>query len=292
MSNRASPKLWSFWGMLSAALLFLSMVAPGAAGGVESQGACDQTQVIHDYGRVFKSMPSLHAPPLSGQLPFMGGHLYLVYPADEVLEGGKGDIALRYGVKRIGKHVPLPRNGAQLSATLSKVNRSGVLIGESVVQHRSLKLMVRAAADLKFAALTSGTLYRVDLKFESSSGVVLVRYGQYFRVLSPEPSADLNVYPTVISPGGEVQFRIENSGTTQLSYSRPYSVEKLSGGQWDPVTLSIGPWHLDIVRLSPGVAGACQGLKLPSDAEVGSYRIKKRLADPPRTLFGRFQVQH
>jgi hypothetical protein len=291
MGIRWRLELRGAWVPLSGALLLLA-IFPGAAGGAETHGSCDQHQVIHDYARVFRPMPKLHAPPESGQLPFMGGHLYLIYPENEILIGEKGNVTLRYRLKATGRRVPLVGSGVQVSAKFSEVNRSGKSIGESIMRQLSLNSMVRDGKALRLSGLTTGALYRVNLKFESTSGVKLARYGQYFRVLFPDPSADLTLYPKTAFPGDEIEFRVENSGTTPISYARPYSIEKLSGTQWDTVHLPIGPWQLNILRLEPGVAGVCQKVMLPSDVELGSYRIKKKLADPPITLFGRFQVHH
>jgi hypothetical protein len=247
--------------------------------------------VVRDFEKPFDRMPRVHEPPFSGELPFAPSRTYLHQPRSQVLVTDEYmQIGYAFGVDQ-GPDRTFALNWL-VSGRLFKVNGRG----ESIKALTDKKWSIGTVSDEEFGdlafrfGLPSGEgLYRVDLIFRKDNGRVIGRYGQYFRVVRPTVSVRLALSQQSARSGEAIFLRIENFGTTAVSYAEPFYVERFNGTGWVPYPLGYA-WHRPIFRIRGGLAGKCQSFPIPSDMPSGLYRFRKPLASPGRALTASFEV--
>lgn len=90
---------------------------------------------------------------------------------------------------------------------------------------------------------------------------------------SPPIKVHLGIGKTAVRSGGVVRVRIENFGTSDLSYDFGYELARRQGGLW--VKLPPRPIYAPRLSLDAGSASACQSIDIPRGATPGRYRITK-----------------
>lgn len=270
-------------------LLFpgLGQAAPG--------GFCEDL-IVHDYRKPFKRMPGVHRPPSSGQLPFAPSQTLLTQSASVILPlENQGRPEYSYGFESYSAAKRTFRLNWQIEAHLYQVSKRGEPRGTIQRQRRFVgRVSERNFSRIQFPFLLPRhqAFYRVDLTFRRKDGSLIERYGQYLRVVPHTVAVALAVSSKSVSPGEEMSIRVENAGTSRVSYGEPFAVDRLAGSQWSTYLSEseLGPWRRPLVGLEAGTAGRCQEFMVPLDAPAGRYRVKKRLAQPDRAVTAEFEV--
>jgi hypothetical protein len=181
-----------------------------------------------------------------------------------------------------------------VSSELTRVNAKGKPFGAA--RQRTIRLVTESAkvADgvgFEYGVGSAPAFYLVTVTFMKPDGRVLARYGQYFRVVATRSRTRLATDHSSIARGETLSFRVENSGTSPVSFGEEFEVEQEVNGQWIPAGLSLGPWPRRILGLGPGAAGPCQRVSVsPKVFEVGTYRVQKELRGVGQVMTAKFSV--
>lgn len=89
----------------------------------------------------------------------------------------------------------------------------------------------------------------------------------------PAVDVRLGIEKRAVSPGRELRLRIEDFGTSDLTYGLSYKLARYSRGSW--VHVPHGPVFGPRFYLRAGTASECQGVDISRHATVGRYRISK-----------------
>lgn len=272
------------------------VLGPGAnaeAGpATQSGGFCAPT-LVHDYGTPLDHMKRVHGPPASGKLPFGPRALTFRSPEERVLVPGVST-HIAYGFEVLSGEVLPRRIEWKVSSQLSRVNAKGKSLGAA--RRRTVKLATESAkvADgigFEYNVGSAPAFYLATITFIRLDGKVLGRYGQYFRVVAAKSRTRLAADHSSIARGETLSFRVENSGTSPVSFGEEFEVEQEVNGQWIPAGLSLGPWPRRILGLGPGAAGPCQRVSVsPKVFEVGTYRVQKKLRGADHVMVAKFSV--
>jgi len=164
---------------------------------------------------------------------------------------------------------------------MTRIRVNGVSIGRARVRHRTVVRPHDGVLDLSFSVSARPALYRVEILFENMSGKRLGRYGQYFRVVPIVRRARLGIESSAYHAGETVRARIENFGTTLVTFGVPYSVQRYDGSTWTKAPESPkGPWIMPLLLVQSGYAGGCFGFRTPESMAPGLYRIVKGVEYP------------
>jgi hypothetical protein len=128
-------------------------------------------------------------------------------------------------------------------------------------------------------------LYRLEITFSDLSGKRLARYGEYLRVLEPKLDARLTLNGTTFKPGERVTARLNNYGTTTLSFGLDRSIDFFDGASWVSAPNSAqGPVLAIGLGLGPGGSAECWGFTIPPEEPPGEYRFRVGAGSVNRTL--------
>ena len=168
-----------------------------------------------------------------------------------------------------------------VTTTLSRIDRRGLVLRQVAAEEQSFGV-VTAIDDMDFwfdiPARPTRALYRYDIEFvDRGSGEVLGRYADYVRVVPPTYHAGIAVDRGRVRPGEKVYARVENRGTSWVSFGTMYEVQKREGGRWVEQDLGIGAWTLPLFLLEGGRTSDCMRYRVPADASPGRYRFVKHL---------------
>jgi hypothetical protein len=250
-------------------------------------------RLLRDYESVFKTLPRLHAPPASGELPFAPSRTYLKQPAESVLLLGEDwDGRFSYGFGAEGDGRQSFSLDWRIEGRLFRVDREGKLV--RLVSRA--KREVGAISEVELEHLHIGLkvpsrlgLYRASLVFRDEDGQLLGRYGRYLRVLRPSYDVKLAASPRIARAGEVVHLRILNFGTAEIGFGAPYSIERLEESGWVSYPIKLA-FHRPLFFLGGGMAGKCQEFTVPQDMPAGRYRFKKDVLGPERSFTAEFEV--
>jgi hypothetical protein len=284
-------------GLLIAVLLAVSLFACigdskafADPSGSSSTSFCSGAPV-RDFERPFDHMQSDHPIPKSGELPF--GPNIGIYALTRPLVVGKGIFGFGFSSETRGHR---SRSlGWTLRLVLDRINPQGRVVQTEEVltrKARSTADLIRMRLELKLEG--SPALYRTTLSFEDREGEALGTYTQYVRVVPPVASGSLKLDKNVVYPGGEIAFRVDNSGTVAIGTGSGYRLERLDGEQWQVVvegSTSRGRRRLRV--LFAGESSSCEHLAITSSLGPGQYRLSKEVqwrSEQHRRLSARFRI--
>lgn len=92
---------------------------------------------------------------------------------------------------------------------------------------------------------------------------------------APAIKARLGIFQKTVRQGGTVRVRIEDIGTTDLTYNLSYELERRSRGSW--VKLPRRPVFAPRLYVRAGMSSDCQSIDIPRHASTGRYRIVKQV---------------
>ena len=280
--------------MLGCALVAVFGLGASAEGKARAEGGgfCAGTWV-HDYEAPFARMKRLHAPPASGKLPFGPRALTFRSPEERVLVPGVST-HIAYGFEALSGEVLPRRIDWKVSAELTRVNAKGKPL--SAARRQTIELATGSAkvvdgVGFEYGVASAPSFYLAAITFTKPDGKVLARYGQYFRVVAAKSRTTLAADHQSIARGKTLSFRVENSGTSPVSFGEEFEVEQEVNGQWIPAGLPRGPWQRHILGLGPGEAGPCQRVSIsPKIFELGTYRVQKQLRGTSQPITAKFSV--
>jgi hypothetical protein len=105
---------------------------------------------------------------------------------------------------------------------------------------------------------------------------LLGSFSRYIRVVRPRIRARLGINGGIFRQGEVVATRVENSGTSTLTYGDPFRVERVDGVEWSVVPA----WHGGVFRgdAPVGWSGFCSaGFLILPEYEPGHYRVVKQV---------------
>lgn len=89
----------------------------------------------------------------------------------------------------------------------------------------------------------------------------------------------LGVDPRLTSPGGSVEATVINHADQTVDYGLEYSIARWDRGRWQKTDLAPDIFPMILLRLPGGQRGVPQTIKLPTDVELGIYRVTKRVQE-------------
>lgn len=253
---------------------------------------CEQ-RLVRDYLSPLARMPRLHGVPKSGRLPFAPKAMTLVVLGDG-LRVGKGLIGFRFSDEAIGARRHLSWTS---ESVLVRVNRAGDI--SETLGSKTIRLgreMANSIGGTRFAVSGRPAFYRVDLIVRSKHGVVLGKYGAYFRVVRSSTRSRLTLNASVRSPGQTILASVENPGTAAILPGSIFRVERAEGPNWaEFATVPVsGLKPRTRAVLFAGEVSPCVSYQLPSDIPEGMYRISNQISASKggfqKVLFRQFRV--
>ena len=249
--------------------------------------------LVHNYSRAFRKMPALRQPPPSGRLPFgpRGVHFGL--------RGSTLMTPSRVRKPQLGFDFWMPsgeknayRLNWRLRVRLTEVNRRWRELRSLAKQNIELKSVSDRGlngVERAFAVPTRLGFYKMTVSFRTLTGRELAKYGMYARVVAPRTRVALGLAPRLVRLGDQLAFRVENRGTTTVSFGEPFIVQHYDAGEWRDVPHDLGGWTRAIWGLAAGRAGRCQYFEIPPEFS-GHYRLVKELKGYSRRITKAFDV--
>jgi hypothetical protein len=239
----------------------------------------DGVIVVRDFENLLRRLPAVVKPPRSGLLPF-GPSSIKIRPA-RLAYGDRlvvGDEVFGYSLFNQSKN-SVARLNWDVHASLMKLNDRGDPDETiSVVRKRIGLLRTRRSVSMKLPTSSTPGIYRYNLSIKSKAARRLVSYSEYVRVLSERTDLRLGTKSANYSSGKVIYARVENLGTTLFRDPFEYSVERLSGSDWQrigPNSLKYPP--IPVPYLGIGKA-RCFSIRIPAKARTGTYRVVKQVA--------------
>jgi len=264
-----------------AAFLLLTLGVAETAQGVEmhtyGHPFC-QGAKVRDYEAPLDGLPAIRHVRLDEDLPFGPRNMSIYQSALSRVIVGKGGFGYRffddtYGIR---KKVDLDWD---VKTSLSRIDRRGEVLREVASQDQYFGV-VTEIGEMSFwlDAPPGPALHRYDIEFrDHGSGVVLGSYSEYLRVVRPTFHAGIAVNRDQVRPGQKVFARVENHGTSWISFGLAYEVQRREGGRWVEQDLGVDGWLLPLILMSGGSSGWCMPYLVPVDAAPGRYRFVKDL---------------
>ena len=171
-----------------------------------------------------------------------------------------------------------------VKTALSRIDRRGEVLRRVDGEDQYFGV-VRDIGEMSFWLDTppAPALYRYDIAFrDHSSGELLGSYSEYLRVVKPTFHAGIAVNSDWVHPGQRVFARVENGGTSWVSFGLEYKVQRLEGNRWVAQDLGVDGWLLPLILMPGGQSGWCMPYRVPADASPGRYRFIKELGFPGR----------
>jgi hypothetical protein len=259
------------------AVLLLAVCAGSASARVTSspQEPC-RTIAIVNYAQPLREMaPIRHVPP-SGRLSFAPRSVRMNVVGSGAISGAH---AVGFGLElwRTTPGPPLDVNW-RIDTELALVNRSGSVTKTLASRHQRVGKLSDDNADLPlWFRVGRPAFYRVEATFFDSHGRKLGRYAEYFRVLKRRAEVRLELPEQQLRPGDVLETRLENAGTTFLSFGEEFSIDRYLDGEWQPDPLAPDGFIMVEYVMFGGQAYVCRNVKLPSDVAPGHYRVSKRV---------------
>jgi hypothetical protein len=261
--------------MLGLLLLAVYVRAASASVTASSQGTCRTTAIVN-YAKPLREMASMRRVPPSGRLSFAPRSIRM-----NVVGGGAIS-----GTHAVGFDLELWQSSAgppidvnwRIDTELAFVNRRGSVTKILASRRQRVgKLSDNNAGPPLTFRVRRPAFYRVEVTFSDRHRRQLGRYVEYFRALKRWIDVHLEFPQRVLHAGDILESRLENSGTTFLSFGEEFAIDRFVGGRWqrDPLTPD-GFIQVELVMFG-GQAYVCRNMKLPSDMASGHYRFSKRV---------------
>jgi hypothetical protein len=234
---------------------------------------------LNDYEAPLDRLPPVRHLRLDEDLPFGPRNMSIYQAAFSPVIVGEGGFGYRFFDETYGirKKVALDWD---VETTLSRIDRRGEVLREVASEDQYFGV-VREIGDMSFWLDTppGPALYRYDIEFrDHGTGMVLGSYSEYLRVVKPTFNAGIAVDRDRARPGQRVLARIENRGTSWVSFGLEYAVQRREGGRWMAQDLGVDGWLLPLITMGGGFSGWCMPYRVPADASPGQYRFVKELS--------------
>jgi hypothetical protein len=281
------------WRCHLVALAAFALVLLGTAAPAEASGFCD-TQVVRDYTKALKRLPSVPAPP--GRLNFGPARVFLGRAGIGPLQLGPAErgFNLSYAPYEAEATRPTGRLGWHVTARLVKFDRRGRRLGQPQEVERLVKRLWPVndnhhGLGFTFDVPGKPALYRLELVFENGRGERLARFGERFRVLRPSLDVDFFLNRATFRRGETVRAWLVNRGAAFLNFGLGQTIEYFDGAAWTspPVWTSSGPIPAIGLSAFPGTKTSCWSTRIPADAVPGTYRFAKTVDYATSAPFGR-----
>jgi hypothetical protein len=257
---------------LGAMLVLAGFARPATAMTYEAEPSFCQGATLRDYLAPLDRLPKLHGLPTSGQMGFSSHNIVAGQGPELVV--GEGNIGFWLNLHNYSH--PAHVNW-EVIATLTEVDWRGRPIRTVDHLRRRLHQLGREySADFEFPVSDPPAVYRVTAIFHSLSGRKLGGFGSYFRVVPATKHARYGLNSNIYHPGQTVFGRVEDFGTMPAAYGVPYWIERLDGTTWTKAPESPrGPWIMPLLYSGSGMAGKCDGFRIPTTMPPGRYRMAK-----------------
>lgn len=236
--------------------------------------------VPRDYAGPLLSLPPIRRIPRSGRLPFAPQRLniYLNRPGPVLTEGG--DVGYNFSDRRFGSVLRL---NWIVSAQLYMMSADGTL-GEEIENSEITIGVVRNDSPpvMELKVPSAPGLYRFDIQFTDTEGNSLGEFSEYFRQMPVRTKVRLGINGYRFHMRQVVASRIENFGTSTVTYDALDLLQRRVGGRWRGVPQAnhrAVPLFQGIIQA--GEAGRCGSFRITRNLSPGRYRIVK-LAGVPR----------
>jgi len=237
-------------------------------------------QQVRDYEGPLDRLPAVRHVHSNEDLPFGPRNMSIYQSAFSPLIVGEGGFGYRFFDDTYGTRKAVHLDW-DVTTTLSRIDRRGEVVRQIASEQQYFGVVTKIDEMTFWLDTPAGprpALYRYDIEFDDhSSGEVLGRYSEYLRVVRPTFHARIAVDHDRVRPGERVFARIENRGTSGVSFGLEYEVQKLEGGRWTKQDLGVDGWLLPLIVMSGGGSGWCMPYDVPSDASPGHYRFVKHL---------------
>lgn len=286
--------------VLAAIAALAVSAAPPVIGAVTYETAptafCRPT-VLRDYLAPLDRLPKPHSPGPSGRLGF-GPRSIRIRPLPSLLVGG-GTIGYKLF---LAKGAPAQHPDWTVVTTLERVSWRGRPAETHNHARRHVTTISKShEAGEEFRVNRYAFPYLLTVVFRDKSGKELGEYGFYFRVVDATANARFGLSAPSYRPGGTVFARIENIGSSQVTYGGAYAIERLEGAAWTKAPESPkGPWVLPMYSTAAGMTeNGCHSFWLPPTMPPGRYRISKEAqfpalrgpgSDEPKLVSGEFDI--
>lgn len=234
---------------------------------------------VRDYEAPLDRLPPVRHAPEGEDLPFGPRNMSIYRSAFSRVIVGRGGFGYSffddtYGIR---KQVHLDWD---VKTTLSRIDRRGRVLREVDSEDQYFGVVKDIGEEMRFWLDTppGPALYRYDIEFrEHASGALLGSYSEYLRAVKPTFHAGIAVDRERVAPGQRVFARIENRGTSWISFGLEYKVQRLEGEHWVAQDLGVDGWLLPLILMPGGQSGWCMPYRVPVDASPGQYRFVKGL---------------
>ncbi len=259
-----------FLAFLFAAVAAISLCLPQA--GIAS--SCPSGHKI-DYLAPLQKLPKVRRIPQNGRLAFAPSHLVVRPPADLLAGGGR----LGFVFESDGPHKSF-RLGWTVTFVIQRISSSGRTL--RTVGRKRIRFSPDTAwrRPIHFGfAIPKGRrgVYRSSLTIDRARHSPIT-FSEYTRVLPVRVDVALRLSAPSYLPGDSLAARLENHGTTWVTYGPGIYLEMWDGARWKPEDEEGKTFPPVGISIAPGSFGACERLLLPADLPAGRYRIEKRLA--------------
>ena len=235
-------------------------------------------------------------PAPSGRLGFGPPGIH-IQPLPSLLVGG-GMIGYKLFLSR---GAPAQHPNWTVITTLARVNWRGRVAETHNHARRQVTTISRSrGAGIEFRVNRYAFPYLLTVAFRDQAGKELGEYGFYFRVVDATANARFGLSAPSYHPGGTVFARIENLGSSPVSYGAGYRIERLVGATWILAPESpTGPVPAIAYATNTGMTqDGCTGFWIPLSMPPGRYRISKEVRFPalgrsgaePRLISGEFSI--
>lgn len=265
--------------LLLAVACLAAVAAPAQAGLAHGFGrAFCKGQEVHDYEAPFAHLPPVNRIKSDRDLPFGPRNMSIYQSPFSRVIVGKGGFGYSFFDDTYGRREKVTLDW-DVATTLSRIDRRGRVMREVDAEEQYFGVVTEIGeVDFWFDTPAGPALYRYDIEFvDHHSNEVLGRYAEYVRVVKPTFHAAIAVDRDRVRPGEKVFARVENRGTSWVTFGSMYAVEKREGGNWVEQDLGDGAWTLELNILGSGLSGDCMRYRVPAGASPGRYRFVKHL---------------
>jgi hypothetical protein len=282
---------------IAALALFIAAPTMGAVTYETAPSAFCRATVLRDYLAPLDRLPKPHSPGPSGRLGF-GPKSIRIQPLPSLLVGG-GTIGYKLF---LAKGAPAQHPNWTVVTKLERVNWRGRPAETHNHTRRHVTTVSRShEAGVEFRVNRYAFPYLLTVLFRNQAGKDLGEYSFYFRVVDATANARFGFSAPSYRPGSTVFARIENLGSSEVSYGAAYNIERLAGTTWAKTPESpSGPIPARLYITGTGMTqDGCSSFWIPPTMPPGHYRISNEAqfpalrgpgSDEPRLISGEFDI--